>query len=98
MDALTDPARHFDTSGKSAALLHDHPICKNCHGLPHGRHIGLITGQKSRQLKLQWLATAKDRRRVAEPCALCDARAQGDIDMDTVTDLNKATAKAQPVA
>ena len=32
--------------------------------------------------------------RVAQPCALCDARAQGDIDKDTVIDLNKSTAIA----
>ena len=46
------------------------------------------------QLKLHRLATANDRLRVAEPRALCDARAGGDIDMKTVPDLNKATAMA----
>jgi hypothetical protein len=46
------------------------------------------------QLKLHRLATANDRLRVAEPRALCDARAGGDIDVKTVPDLNKATAMA----
>src|SRR5882762_5438493 len=48
------------------------------------------------QLKLHRLATANDRRRVAEPRALYDARARGDIDVNTVPDLNKATAIAAP--
>jgi len=46
------------------------------------------------QLKLHRLATANDRLRVAEPRALYDARAGGDIDVNTVPDLNKATAIA----
>src|SRR6266705_3616757 len=48
------------------------------------------------QLKLHRLATANDRLRVAEPRALCDARAGGDIDVNAVPDLNKATAMAAP--
>jgi hypothetical protein len=62
--------------------------------LPDSGCFGAIAGQNSRQLKLHRLATANDRLRVAQPCALCDARAQGDIDVDTVTDLNKSTAMA----
>jgi len=46
------------------------------------------------QLKLHRLATANDRLRVAEPRALCDARAGGDIDVNAVPDLNKAAAMA----
>jgi hypothetical protein len=45
------------------------------------------------QLKLHRLATANDRPRVAEPRA-SDARARGDIDVNTAPDLNKATAMA----
>jgi hypothetical protein len=32
MDAWIDPAKHFDTSGKSPALLNHHAICGNAHG------------------------------------------------------------------
>jgi hypothetical protein len=63
------PRKHFDTSGKSAALLHHRAICKTAHGAPY-RALGAITGQKSRQLKLHRLATANDRLRVAVPRAL----------------------------
>jgi hypothetical protein len=28
MDALSDPAKHFDTSGKSLAPFHPHAICR----------------------------------------------------------------------
>jgi hypothetical protein len=51
MDALGDPAKTFDTSGKSPALFHHRAICKTAHGPAH-RALGAITGQKSRQLKL----------------------------------------------
>jgi hypothetical protein len=43
--------------------------------LPDGGLLGVITGQRSRQLKLQRLAAANDRLSVAERCALCDVRA-----------------------
>ena len=63
--------------------------------LPDNGLFGAIAGKNPyRQLKLQRLATANDRLRVAEPRALCDARARGDIDVNAVPDLNKATALA----
>jgi hypothetical protein len=40
------------------------------------------------------LRAANDRQRVAEPRALSDAHARGDIDVNTVPELNKATALA----
>jgi hypothetical protein len=33
-DALSDPAKTFDTSGKSPALFHHHAICKTPMALP----------------------------------------------------------------
>src|SRR3984893_14798028 len=94
MDALSDPAKTFDTSGKSAALFHYHAICKTPMDLPNNGRFGAIAGETSFQkLKLHWLATANDRLRVAEPRAL-PMRARGDIDVNTVPDLNKATAIA----
>src|SRR6266700_202024 len=67
--------------------------------LPNNGLFGAIAGKKSLQLKLyrlklHRLATANDRLRVAAPRALCDARARGDIDVNAVPDLNKATALA----
>ncbi len=57
MDALSEPAKMFDTSGKSAALLHHHAICKLPMALPDNGRFGAIAGQKSfRQLKLHRLA------------------------------------------
>src|SRR5713226_10476051 len=53
MDALSEPAKMFYTSGKSAALLHHHAICKLPMALPDNGRFGAIAGQKSfRQLKL----------------------------------------------
>jgi hypothetical protein len=58
MDALSDPAKMFDTSGKSAALLHHHAIRKVPMALPGNGRFGAIAGQKSfRRLKLHRLAT-----------------------------------------
>jgi hypothetical protein len=48
---MLDLQKHFDTSGKSAALLHHRAICKTAHGAAH-RALGAMTGQKSRQLKI----------------------------------------------
>jgi len=70
--------------------------------LPNSRWRCPTTGSSARlqaknpypQLKLHRLAAANDRLRVAEPRALCDARAGGDIDVNAVPDLNKATAMA----
>src|SRR5450631_2582992 len=62
--------------------------------LPDNGRFGAIAGKTSFQkLKLHRLATANDRLRVAEPRAL-PMRARGDIDVNTVPDLNKATALA----
>jgi hypothetical protein len=56
MDALSDPTRTFDTSGKSLALFYHHAICKTAMALPDG-HFGAIAGEKSFQkLKLHRLA------------------------------------------
>jgi hypothetical protein len=94
MDALSDPAKTFDTSGKSAALLHHHAICKTPTALLNNGRFGAIAGKTSFQkLKLHRLAAANDRLRVAEPRAL-PMRARGDIDVNTVPDLKKATAIA----
>src|ERR1700688_613878 len=47
MEALTDPPRkHFDTSGKSAALLHHRTICKTPMALPDNGLFGAIAGKK----------------------------------------------------
>jgi hypothetical protein len=63
------PRKHFDTSGKSPALLQHRATFKPLMALPNGL-FGAITGQKSRPLKLYRLATANDRLRVAVPRAL----------------------------
>jgi hypothetical protein len=91
MDVL--PAKTFDTSGKSAARFHYRTICKIADGAAH-RALGAITGQKSRQLKLHPLATANDRLRVARTARACHPRARGEIDVNTVPDLNKTTPMA----
>ena len=63
--------------------------------LPDNGLFGAIAGKNPYlQLKLHRLAAANDRLRVAEPRALCDARAGGDIDVNAVPDLNKTTAMA----
>src|SRR5712664_1589949 len=60
MDALSDPAKTFDTSGKSEALYHHNAICKTPIALPNNGRFGAIAGKTSFQkLKLHWLATAK---------------------------------------
>src|SRR5712675_213721 len=41
MDALSEtPRKHFDTSGKSAALFHHRAICKTPIALPKNRRFG----------------------------------------------------------
>jgi hypothetical protein len=47
MDALGDPAKTFDTSGKSAALIHHHAICKTPKALSDNGRFGAIAGKKS---------------------------------------------------
>jgi hypothetical protein len=89
------PRKHFDTSGKSAALFHRHAICKTAHGPALQGLFGAIAGKNPYpQLKLHRLATANDRRRRCRTARASDARARGDIDVNTVPDLNKATAIA----
>jgi hypothetical protein len=46
MDALSDPAKTFDTSGKSPALFHHHAICKTPMALPGNGLFGAIAGKK----------------------------------------------------
>src|SRR5712691_9445999 len=98
MDALSTLRKHFDTSGKSAALFHHRAICKTPMALSDNGFFGAIAGKKSSPT----IEVASARRscigspqrrvasRVAEPRA-SDARARGDIDVNTVPDLNKAT-------
>jgi hypothetical protein len=45
MEALRDPAKTFDTSGKSAALIHHHAICKTPMALPDNGLFGAIAGR-----------------------------------------------------
>jgi hypothetical protein len=45
MDALSDPAKHFDTSGKSGALFHHRAICKTPIALPNSERFGAIAGK-----------------------------------------------------
>jgi hypothetical protein len=47
MEALSDPAKTFDTSGKSAALIHHHAICKTPMALPDNGLFGAIAGKNS---------------------------------------------------
>src|ERR1700681_1386725 len=47
MEALSDPAKTFDTSGKSAALIHHHAICKMPMALPDNGLFGAIAGKNS---------------------------------------------------
>src|SRR6266702_2116186 len=101
MDALSTPAKTFDTSGKSGALVHRRTIRRRWPCPTTGSSARLQAKNpypqlKLHRLKLHRLATANDRLRVAEPRALCDARAGGDIDVNAVPDLNKATAMAAP--
>src|SRR6266480_2571882 len=80
-----DGAKVFDTSGKSAALLHHHAIRKTPMGLPNmalpnmglpdmalpddGRFGAMTRKTPYRRLKLHRLAAASDRLLVAEPRA-----------------------------
>jgi hypothetical protein len=41
------PRKHFDTSGKSAALFHHRAICKTPMALPDNGLFGAIAGKKS---------------------------------------------------
>jgi hypothetical protein len=62
MDALSAPAKTFDTSGKSGALVHHHAICKMPMALPDG-HFGAIADKKS--LPAIEVAPARARRMIA---------------------------------
>jgi len=58
--------KHFDTSGKSPALVHLRAICQTPTALPDNGRFGAIAGKKTLpQLKSHRLATANDRLRVA---------------------------------
>src|SRR5713101_4225499 len=95
MDALSALRKHFDTSGKSAALFHHRTICKSPFDPADLGAIGAIAGKKS----LPTIEVAPARHSEGSP-ARCraarasDAGARGDIDVNTVPDLNKATALA----
>jgi len=101
MDALSDPAKNVLT--RRANQWHYSIIAqfaKRPWPCPTTGSSSAIAGKKS----LPTIEVASVRRscigspqrrvasRVAEPRALSDARARGDIDVNTVPDLNKATA------
>src|SRR6266446_3966285 len=95
MDALSTLRKHFDTSGKSAALFHHRAICKTPWPCPTtGPSARLQAKYPYPQLKLHRLVTAKGRLSRCRAARASDARARGDIDVNTVPDLNKAMALA----
>src|ERR1700687_5458819 len=58
MGALSDPAKTFDTSGKSAARFHHRAICKTPMALPKNGRFGAIAVKNPYpQLKFHRLAT-----------------------------------------
>ena len=72
MDALSTLRKHFDTSGKSAALFHHRAICKTLMALPDNGLFGATAGKNPYpQLKLHRVSPQRRlASRVAEPCAL----------------------------
>jgi hypothetical protein len=66
MDALNDPAKTFDTSGKSGALFHHRAICKTPMALSNNGRFGAIAGKKP--FPTIEVAPARARRMIA--CAL----------------------------
>src|SRR6266851_9260532 len=97
MDALSDPARENILTRR--ANQRHYSIITQFVKRPWpspttGSSARLQAENPYRQLKLRRLAMANDRLRVAEPRALYDTRARGDIDVNPVPDLNKATAIA----
>src|SRR6266853_5275052 len=66
MDALSDPAKTFDTSGKSPALFKHRAICKTPMALPDNGLFGAIAGQKS----LPTIEVAPARHSEGSPLAL----------------------------
>ena len=85
----------LDTSGKSAALLH-HRTIRQTHTWPRNGALfsAILAENSSPQLKLHWLAAASDGLSRCRTARAAGARAQGDIDVNTVPDLDKATAIA----
>jgi hypothetical protein len=85
-----NPTKTFDTSGKSATLFHHHAICKTPMTLPDNGRFGAIAGKTS----FQKIEVAPVRHGEGSPLALPNRvlpmRARGDIDVNTVPDLNKA--------
>jgi len=80
MDALSTLRKHFDTSGKSAALFHHRAICKTPWPCPTtGPSARLQAKYPYPQLKLHRLATAKGRLSRCRAARASDARARGDI-------------------
>jgi hypothetical protein len=60
------PRKHFDTSGKSAALFHRRAICKTPMALPDNGLFGVIAGKKS----LPAIEVAPARHSEGSPAAL----------------------------
>jgi hypothetical protein len=58
------PRKHFDASGKSAALFHHRAICKTPMALPDTGFFGAIAGKKSLPIEVHRPATAKGRLRL----------------------------------
>src|SRR6266436_6084000 len=87
--------KHFDTSGKSAAQLYRPAIAKrpwpcSAAGSSARLHAKTLTHNRNSTGS----PTRRVASRVAEPRASRHARTRGDIDVNTVPDLNKPTALA----
>src|SRR5260370_41019581 len=94
---LSNPAKTFLHVGQISGTIPS-SRSKTPMALPDNGLFGAIAGKNPYlQLKLHRLAAANDRLRVAEPRALCDARAGGDIAVNAVPDLNTTTPIAGPV-
>jgi hypothetical protein len=93
-NALSDPSKTFDTSGKSPALVHPHAIRQMPMARRDNGRFGAMSSNPCSQFRLHRRATANDRQREAEPRALSDARARGGFDVNAVPDLDRARAMA----
>jgi len=94
MDALSYPCENILTRRANQCTIPSSRNCKTPMALPDNGSSSAIAGKKS--LPTIEVASARHSEgfasRVAEPRALSDARARGDIDVNTVPDLDKATA------
>src|SRR5258708_1471038 len=93
MDALSDPPKTFLHLGPISGTIPSPRNLSNAHGPAQQR--ALRRDRRQKILTHNRSCTGSSQRRVAsrvaEPRA-SDARARGDIDVNTVPDLNKATA------